>query len=175
MAHDIGNMIAACCSFGIAYADRLLTDVSATHFAQFARPGGQLVESNHPAFIFGHLSLYGASIVENLGGDLAAVGPPENYPSLFSKQAVCQDDPDGNIYPAMDEIVACFYTGHRAAVAILRDTDDETFLKESPVEGRLRELFPTMGALLAFYVGGHMMTHLGQMSAWRRMMGMGAC
>jgi hypothetical protein len=28
--------------------------------------------------------------------------------------------------------------------------------------------------MINFYVGGHMMLHLGQLSAWRRMMGLGA-
>ena len=34
--------------------------------------------------------------------------------------------------------------------------------------------FPTKGAALGFYVGGHFMMHMGQLSAWRRAMGMGA-
>jgi hypothetical protein len=37
----------------------------------------------------------------------------------------------------------------------------------------MRELFPTIGSVQAFYCGGHMMMHLGQMSAWRRMEGLG--
>jgi hypothetical protein len=40
--------------------------------------------------------------------------------------------------------------------------------------GRMTELFPTLGSLYNFYVGGHMMMHLGQISTWRRMMGLGA-
>ena len=34
------------------------------------------------------------------------------------------------------------------------------------------ELFPTLGSIHGFYAGGHMMMHLGQMSAWRRIEGM---
>ena len=174
MANNIGDMIAASCSLGVMYAERLLTDVSATDFARFARPGGQVVTSNHPAFILGHLSLYGPRIIEQLGGDASAVCLPEDFASLFAKGATCQDDPDGTIYPAMDMIVERFFRGFRAAQETLRSTDDATFMEENPEGGRLRELFPTTGAMHAFYVSGHMMFHLGQMSAWRRMMGMDA-
>ncbi len=174
MAYNIGKLIAASCSLGIVYAERMLTDVAAADFARFAQPGGQLVISNHPAFIFGHLSLYSSRIVELLGGDLAAIRPPDSFHCLFSKDAVCQDDPDGTIYPHMDAVVDRFFAGYRAAEAILHDTDDATFLRTNPTEGRLSELFPTIGAMHAFYVSGHFMGHLGQMSAWRRMMGMSA-
>jgi hypothetical protein len=37
----------------------------------------------------------------------------------------------------------------------------------------MTELFPTIGSMQAFYVGGHMTFHLGQVSAWRRMQGLG--
>ncbi len=175
MAQNIGNMIAASCSLGISYADRLLTDVQPEHFARFACPGGVMVTSNHPAFIFGHLSLYAPRIVEQLGGNVDAARPPKNFECLFSKDATCQDDPNGTIYPAKDIIVDTFYTGIRAALEILHSTDDELFRQENPTEGPLRDRFPTLGAMHAFYVSGHMMNHFGQMSAWRRMMGLGAC
>jgi len=174
MANSIGNMIAASCSFGLMYAERLLKDIAVEDFARFARPGGEVVNSNHPAFVFGHLSLYGPRIVENLGGDVSAVAAPESYPGLFSKDATCQDDPQGSIYPPRDAILDQFFTGYRAAESMLRETEDAKFVAENPVEGRLRELFPTTGAMHAFYVSGHFMSHLGQVSAWRRMMGLAA-
>ena len=46
------------------------------------------------------------------------------------------------------------------------------FLLENPNE-RMRAKFPTNGAMLAFYVGGHFMLHMGQLSAWRRAVGLG--
>ncbi len=170
---NIGTMIAASCSLGISYAERLLRDVAVADFARFARPGGQTVESNHPAFTFGHLSLYGVRIVEDLSGDVTNIRPPESFQCIFSKSATCQDDPDRTIYPNMDTVVAKFFSSYRAAEQILRDTDDGAFLQPNPMEGRLAELFPTLGAMHAFYASGHFMVHLGQVSAWRRMMGLG--
>ena len=64
--------------------------------------------------------------------------------------------------------------GYRLASQALRDCDDSLLLKENPNEGRMRELFPTIGAATGFYVGGHVMIHMGQISAWRRAMGLEA-
>jgi len=44
----------------------------------------------------------------------------------------------------------------------------------NPLGGRMTDLFPTLGSLQSFYCGGHIMMHLGQVSAWRRMMDLGA-
>ena len=173
MATNIGNMIAASCTLGVSYAERMLKDVSADDFARFA-PGRQLVTSNHAAFVFGHLALYPPRIVEHLGGDPAGIRPPSNFDGLFSKDATCQDDPNGTIYPAKDLIVDAFSNGYRVAMEVLRNTDDAVFLEPNPVPGPIQERLPTKGAMHAFYVSGHMMVHLGQLSAWRRMIGLGS-
>ena len=87
--------------------------------------------------------------------------------------AVCQDDPDGKIYPEMDEITGFFFEAYRAAVDQLRKADDQVLGLPNPSAGRMAQMFPTVGSMLAFYSGGHLMMHMGQMSAWRRMMGLG--
>jgi hypothetical protein len=56
----------------------------------------------------------------------------------------------------------------------LRSTPDATFEQANPATGRMAQLFPTLGSVQAFYCGGHLMMHLGQMSTWRRIEGMGA-
>ena len=168
----IGEMIAASCDLGIGYAERLLADVSAEKFGAFARPGGQLVESNHPAFIYGHLSLYPSRIIAQLGEDATNYQPSETFEKLFSHQAKCVDDPENSIYPSKDEITTKFFDAHRRASEVLRAADEERFRQENPNEG-MRQKFPTIGAMHGFYVGGHIMMHIGQLSAWRRAMGLG--
>jgi hypothetical protein len=84
------------------------------------------------------------------------------------------DDVDGDLYPPLDQVVAFFLEGHRMTMGALRSTPDATFDQPNPAEGRMKELFPTIGSAQAFYCGGHMMMHLGQMSAWRRMERLGA-
>jgi len=74
----------------------------------------------------------------------------------------------------MDEITAFFFEGHRMLLGALRASPDATFDQTNPAEGRMRDLFPTLGSVQTFYCGGHIMMHLGQVSAWRRMEGLGA-
>ena len=169
---NIGPMIAASAKLGIGYAERLLKDIPAEKYARFAEVQGTVIESNHPAFIYGHLSLYAARVIDELGGDASAYNPSAEYEKLFSKDAVCVDDPDNSIYPSMDEVNTHLFTNYRAAVAALEQAEDEVFEQQNPNEA-MREKFATIGAMHAFYVGGHFMMHMGQMSAWRRMAGFG--
>lgn len=171
--HVIGNLISASTKLGLSYAERLVTGVNADQFARFAVVGGQVVESNHPCFILGHLSLYAPRVVRELGGDASAIQPSEHFDKLFNKDAKCTDDPDGSLYPSMEEVLAAFRSGHEKAIETLEQSADELFLPENPNEA-MRAKFPTIGAMHAFYLGGHFMVHMGQLSAWRRMMGLGA-
>ncbi len=171
MPRSLGNIIADSMKVSVSYAERLLTDVPADRAARFPSPGGVVVASNHAAFIYGHLSLYAPKILHQIGHPAPSV--PEEFELRFSKNATCLDDVDGDLYPAFDEIVAFFLEGHRMTMGALRSTPDAIFDQGNPAEGRMKDLFPTIGSAQAFYCGGHMMMHLGQMSAWRRMMGLG--
>jgi hypothetical protein len=170
----IGNMIADSLQLGLNNATRLLAGVNASRFARWAAPGGEIVQSNHGAFVFGHLSIYSPIIVNQLSGDATAISPSERFRLVFSKDAQCEDDPSGTIYPPQDEIVERFFSGYQKALTTLRGADDELMRQPNLAGGRSTELFPTIGSVLAFYAGGHVMMHLGQMSAWRRMLGLGA-
>ena len=171
MPRSLGNVIADSLQLSVGYAERLLAGVPPDRFARFASVGGTVVESNHPAFIYGHLSLYAPRILQQLGAPYPGV--PDQFELRFSKEAKCMDDPDLDLYPAMDEIVSFFREGHRMVAGALRSTPDETLQRPNPAEGRMKELFPTIGSVHTFYCGGHMMMHLGQMSGWRRMEGLG--
>ncbi|MFV0442252.1 MAG: DinB family protein [Planctomycetaceae bacterium] len=172
MSRSLGNIIADSLQLSLNYAERLLKEVSAEQFARLAAPGGQVVQSNHPAFVYGHLSLYGSRIVEQLGGDAAPLAPSAQILTRCSEDAQCQDDPQGSIYPPMSEITTAFFNGYKAAMTTLRAAPDEALQSPNPAGGRMAELFPTIGSVQTFYCGGHIMMHLGQISAWRRMQGL---
>ncbi|MEM9586512.1 MAG: DinB family protein [Planctomycetota bacterium] len=169
----IANSIADSATLCLGYAQRLLTDVTPDQFHRFARVGDQVIESNHPAFVLGHLNLYPCRVIEQLGGDATPFQPSDAENELFSPAATCVDDPDAAVYPSMNVTVDRFYQRYQAAVDLLRTTGDEPFGNENPNE-RMRAKFGTLGSMHSFYLGGHMMVHLGQMSAWRRAMGLGA-
>ncbi|TVQ75307.1 MAG: DinB family protein [Phycisphaeraceae bacterium] len=152
----------------LGYADRLLVGITPDNFARM--PKG--VETNHPAFNFGHLAIYPEPMLRTLGRDDLAIDE-SHYADIFGMKSQCKDDPEGNIYPHMTEVVERFRTRHEVVLGVLAETDDEVFGKTNPVEG-MRERFPTIGAMTAFMLGGHAMMHLGQISAWRRCMGLGS-
>lgn len=151
----------------------LLEGIPAERFARFMVVDGRAVESNHPAFVYGHLSLYPARALETAGLDPAAAGVPEGYDELFRPGVACRDDPDGSIYPPMSSIVEVFRATHGALVSAMPGASDAVLTAETPDEKR-RERWPTNGCVCDFYVGGHAMLHLGQVSAWRRVMGLGS-
>lgn len=170
MSRSQGLCIADSLKLSLIYAERLLKDVSADQFARLANVGGTVVESNHPAFVYGHLALYGPRVTEQLGGN--AITVPESFEPVFSMTATCVDDPDGTIYPSMDEITTVFFNGYKQALEALESATDDQLAPPNPSE-KMAAKFPTLGSMHTFYVGGHMMIHFGQVSAWRRMMGLG--
>lgn len=169
---SFGSMIIASARLTMNYAERLSKDIPADQFAQFARTGDTVIEANHPAFIFGHLGLYPCRIVSDLGNDASAVSPSAEDESLFSHHASCLDDRDGSRYPSKDVLVERFMVSTQAAIEALQTAEDDQFRVDNPNE-QMRPKFPTVGAMHGFYLGGHVMLHMGQLSTWRRVMGMG--
>ncbi len=173
MARKFGETLADNLKASMGYAERLFSGIRADQFARLAAPGGFVVPSNHPAFIYGHLSLYPPKILGHLGADGDAMDLPAAFEEAFSKDASCRDDPEGRIYPSMDEVTGAFFSGHRAVLESLPKAAEDVLEQPNPLGGTFAERFPTVGSMINFYLGGHMMLHLGQLSAWRRMMGLG--
>jgi len=136
--------------------------------------GGVEVKSNHPAFVLGHLALYPQRIMQHLHLPAGSAEYPAGYEALFRNGVECQDDPNGTIYPPMKELSERFFASYRAAIEAVKAAPDGVFDEPNPVEGRLRDLFPTVGMAINFYLVGHVQVHLGQVSAWRRAMGLPA-
>lgn len=168
----IATIISSAAALSRRHSDAMLKDVKAEHFARLATVGGVVVQSNHPAFVYGHLSLYFPRALAALGQE-APANPPM-FEELFLAGKPCLDDPEGKIYPSMEAILSHYNRGFEAAANAVRDASDADFNKMNPNEGRSRELFPTVGALAGFIFGSHISVHLGQVSAWRRMMGLGS-
>lgn len=171
----IGKSITPAANLTMMYADNLLKGVTPPQFARFATgKDGKPVQSNHPAFVFGHLSMYPARAMDLAGSPQGAAAAPAGWAELFKAGVECRDDPAGTIYPAMDKVVSFYKGAYRATIDAVSAMPDETLLKPNPAEGRMKELFPTVGSAINFYLSGHAMSHLGQVSAWRRFMGMGS-
>ena len=150
-----------------AYAEKLLDGVAAAQFAR--KPPG--INLNHAAFNTGHLAIYFSRILNIAGLDGTAVETPSAYTALFQHGAACQDDPQGGLYPGMSELTSAFFRGYDFALKALPGAADQ-MLAAAPNDGRMASLFPSAGAAVNYLFVNHIGQHLGQLSAWRRCMGL---
>jgi len=155
-------------------ADALLKDIPAHSFARFPEAGGQTIRTNHPAFIFGHLSLYPVKQLEILGIDAPEIAVPEGFAEVFENGIECKDDPDGSIYPPMDTITGYFNLAHDTAITRLAQIDDDTLNTPFTGDAWYVDAMRTPASMIIFMLHDHYMFHLGQVSAWRRCMGLGS-
>jgi len=164
-ANEFATAIAACSTISQEYGLLLAKDIPADRFCE--RPHATI---NHPAFVYGHLALY-----PNRVGELVGAGPlielPETYAGLFEAGVECADNTGQ--HPDKDELMRLFTEGYAKAGEAVLAAEPSVFGKENPVE-RMRERFPTIGIAVSFLMNNHLMMHLGQVSSWRRAVGLGS-
>jgi len=170
---SLATTIAASARRGLSLVEGLAADIPADRFARFAEAGGTTIRANHPAFCYGHLAIYPAWIMDMLGGDSKRAGVPEAWQELFKNGAECRDDPEGSIYPGKDELVKATSSGYAAVLEHLEGVDEAILGNVNPVE-RMRATIPTAGMMVCFMLNSHVMFHLGQVSTWRRCIGLGS-
>lgn len=154
------------------YAERLLKDVTPQLFARFPVVEGTTITINHPAFVFGHLSLYPVQLAEMSGISSKGMEIPSSYMDLFKMGVACLDDPSNAIYPSMEELTNAFFSRTDALISSLDSISQDAL--EQPLENPVRrEKFGTVGSFLTYILLAHPQSHLGQISGWRRCMGLG--
>jgi hypothetical protein len=141
----------------------LVKDIPPAQFAHMPHP-----QMNHPAFCIGHLSLYGDRLLRLIGREELVRERPR-YLELFKYGTPCVEQ-DGR-YPPKDEIVAYYLERYDAAMTALPGF--EPGLLSRPADESARARFPTVGSQINFLLNNHQMVHLGQVSAWRRAVGLG--
>jgi hypothetical protein len=121
---------------------------------------------NHAAWLLGHL----AWAPSNAGVNFLGLPPscPGGYKDLFGMGT--QPSADRSRYPSKAELLKALEDAHaRLGEAVVKALP-ETLAQPAPE--RIRERFPTVGALLAGLMTSHHASHNGQLSAWRRAMGL---
>jgi hypothetical protein len=142
------------------YARQLVADIPDEEFTEQPTPG-----LNHPAWTLGHLTT-GADYVLNL---LGAKGvSPEGWVALFMPGTV--PDPNRATYPSKGELLNAYEAAHAALDAAVAAVDPAQAARANPVE-MMRPRLPTLADLIGYMLTTHEAGHLGQLSAWRRMMG----
>lgn len=161
-ASPTATALAAPTRWMTAYADMLVDDIDESRWAD--RCGTTI---NHPAFILGHTAYYAGVCMQMLGGDIELSDEEE---ALYAHGKECADD--ASLYPSKATTITAFNERISTVADFLESVDDSTFHASSE-DTWFAEKFPTMGGGAAFMMIGHIMFHLGQLSAWRRVAGMG--
>jgi hypothetical protein len=147
----------------LGLAEVLAHAIPADKFAFLPQPN-----MNHPAWCYGHLSLYPARICRFLGRDEIA-DPDDHITELFKAGSTPVSDPA--LYPSKDGVLALFNDAHAQMLEILPSITEEDLAKPTPNE-RYAQRMPHVGNAMHFMLSNHIMFHLGQVSTWRRCIGL---
>lgn len=148
-------------AFLMNYFQGLIADIPDERFAEQPVP-----QVNHPAWILGHL----AWAADGVAGFLDA-------PKQFSDEFVAKykggsvPTSNRNDYPSKAEIIEAFVSANDRARQLLQSATPEQCSKPTG-HARLRETMPTTDMALTFLMVTHPGVHLGQLSMWRRLIGM---
>lgn len=147
--------------FGVGFLKSLLQGIDAGKLADQPLPG-----MNHPLWIVGHLA-----VTMEFAGQLADVSykAPEGWGELFGMGS--QPVSDASKYPSLDELIAELDKSVEVFGSKLASIDAAALAAEMPNE-EFRKMMPTVGDGLVFILNGHVMMHIGQLSAWRRAIGL---
>ena len=162
----VASAICAASNALLALGKALLIDVETK--AGNKKPDG--VDTNHPVFIYGHLSIYPDFVLGAIGRDDLKDPKSEQWHDHFMHGKDCMDCCDD--YASLDEVRAFWVDRFETVINAVAEADPSVFEKENPMEG-LRSRCATVGDLCNFMMVMHTSFHLGQMSTWRRCMGLG--
>jgi hypothetical protein len=121
---------------------------------------------NHPAWILGHLAWAADGMLEKFGGTKTL---PAEWTALFgagSKTTTARGD-----YPSKDVLLGAVERSYEQLRQMAATAGAER-LSLPTTSPRAKEVLPTLKEMTAFLLSGHMGVHLGQLSSWRRMIGL---
>ena len=162
-----GNAIARGSTMSLGYVLGLAEDIPADHWHDKCMDG-----MNHPAFIYGHLAIYPNRV---LGAFLDREDLVVECP--FDAAPLGQGEDGGGdqaLYPAKDLVLPFMKERYETIIGILPEVPSSVFSAPNPMEGKFAEMLPTRGDAVSFMMNNHIMMHAGQVSFWRRAMGMGS-
>jgi hypothetical protein len=125
-----------------------------------------LVGINHPAWILGHLAW-------TADGSLAMLGAPKTLPTEWATLFGAGSKPSAErgVYPSKDNLLRAVEQGYQQVRQRAASAGPEQ-LSRPTTSPRVKEALPTLNEMVAFLLSGHMGVHLGQLSSWRRMIGL---
>jgi hypothetical protein len=145
------------------YAAKLTADLSEDQMV--AQPPGSAAVANHPAWVLSHLNIY-LPVMEALIGGREFPDPKLHPFGMQSKPEL-----DRSQYATKAELMQEFLQGHERVIDQLRAAGPAALERETSLE-RWKAIMPNVGYVLPYLMLNHENTHLGQLSAWRRILGL---
>ncbi|MCE2790824.1 MAG: DinB family protein [Planctomycetota bacterium] len=146
------------------WAQRLTADLSPEQMT-LQPPGDRPAPVNHPAWIFSHLNVYLPVMAGLLRGE--TFEDPKFHP--FGMQS--KPEADASVYASKEDLLKAWNAGHEELARLLSTATDATLLQPVTLP-RWREIMPTAGIVVPYLLLVHENQHLGQLSAWRRVLGL---
>ncbi len=145
------------------YSQKLVADVPEEQMCAQPVPGRVM---NHAAFVLGHLAWAAGDVAFGLLGLPPTC--PEGWKELFGQGATPSSD--RSRYPSKAVLLQKLEEAHARLADFVTKATPETLAQPAPERARAR--FPTVGAMLVGLMTAHEASHNGQLSAWRRAMGL---
>ena len=127
---------------------------------------------NHPAWTLGHLAQASNQLAIGLGLE-------STFPAEWKEAFRTGGTPSGDAsrFPPKAALLAELAAQHERVARALEGAEpaalDAALARAHPNEGT-RQRFPTVGDYAVFLITSHEGSHLGQIAAWRRAMGLGS-
>ena len=148
-------------AFQLSTIEGLVADVPEERMAEQPAPG-----MNSPAWLLGHLA-WAADFVPALLGLDPAHG--KDWAAKFSAKS--RPTADRSAYPSKVALLDALRDAHSRASGALDRITPEALAAELP-DATFRTIMPTVGDAVFHVLTTHEATHAGQLSAWRRVLGM---
>ena len=149
-------------NLNLGYAKRLVADIPDDQMA--FQPAAHM---NHAAWVLGHLACTADMLAAMIGSK--PVCPPV-WTSLFDWNS--EPSSDASQYPTKAVLLKALEEAHAGVAVALPSVPEARWSEPTPIE-EVRGFLPTLGDSFVFVMAAHENMHLGQLSAWRRVQGMG--
>ena len=147
--------------FSLSLIKMLVDDIEEAKMCQ--QPGGIV---NHPAWTLPHL-VTGSEFAAQLLGLEPLIA--QDWFAKYGRGSVPSTDPADN--PSKSEALAALEK-HHARVSGALDNVDPSMLERPTPNDDFRQIMPTIGDALVFVLGAHEAVHVGQLTSWRKAMGL---
>lgn len=148
-------------AFQLSYIKELVADIPESRFAEQPAPG-----MNSPAWLLGHLC-WAAEFVPTMLGRTPTLD--DAWTERFG--AWSRPSTDATLYPPKGELIAALVAAHARVEEALPLATAERLAAELP-DPVFRKQLPTIGDGVVHIMTTHEAVHAGQLSAWRRIVGL---